>query len=588
MSPLILCGALISLVVSANAVNNSQSLEVSTTLLTLPSRAIHTHKNCVLLKKKSEILEIVELLKSDRIHVVDIRIVFSRNGSYKLNLADVKVSDPIGQEILYTLQQWRFKYVTWTLNAGIRHFELNVEESPNDCIDELTDVADFASKNILDIVRSMNLTTHYKVWYSFNKLEQICCPTATYNMPKCSHELCSKDNSLLYESYVLWDIAAVLMMFGLFWGGVSLLSVFLSRTKFGIKYPEYYKLKESMMSMISIFFTIVWEERDRKASFIRSFLLRGVFLYFIYLQFGPIRFFDTHILLFLFSGLFFSIPYLFKPKITKSLILGEIEEECEPSCVFSITQRFVDNISVLHVVSDLGYGQSPYFDLIKDITKPFNLKFWEKIPFFDFLTSSLRTRGSNRIFCRFFKFLTLFFCYVFEIVFWSVFLCIAIAFYAFFVIPCVPVLYVFNLIFLAGSLKYSYIEFCSNFWSILGLIDLMSLCTFFIFSFFVMTFGTQSFVLGLFLNLTYFIPYFAFLAVLLFYCGSYWKSMEEKYLVLKRLIYEECQDVQDVNNGCIPNRHLKKKEYYPWFPKFFMIKSGKYCYHTIRTCFILD
>ena len=36
--------------------------------------------------------------------------------------------------------------------------------------------------------------------------------------------------------------------------------------------------------------------------------------------------------------------------------------------------------------------------------------------------------------------------------------------------------------------------------------------------------------------------------------------MEERYLVLKRLIYEECRDVQTVNNGCIPSRHPKRDE----------------------------
>jgi hypothetical protein len=36
--------------------------------------------------------------------------------------------------------------------------------------------------------------------------------------------------------------------------------------------------------------------------------------------------------------------------------------------------------------------------------------------------------------------------------------------------------------------------------------------------------------------------------------------MEEKYCVLKRLIYEACRDKQQVNNVCIPNRHPKRKE----------------------------
>jgi hypothetical protein len=36
--------------------------------------------------------------------------------------------------------------------------------------------------------------------------------------------------------------------------------------------------------------------------------------------------------------------------------------------------------------------------------------------------------------------------------------------------------------------------------------------------------------------------------------------MEEKYCVLKRLIYEACRDKQQVYNGCIPNRHPKREE----------------------------
>ena len=70
----------------------------------------------------------------------------------------------------------------------------------------------------------------------------------------------------------------------------------------------------------------------------------------------------------------------------------------------------------------------------------------------------------------------------------------------------------------------------------------------------------MSFLQGLFLNLIYFIPYFALFSVLTFYCSTYWKTMEEKYFVLKRLIYEACRETQNINNGCIPNRHPKPNE----------------------------
>ena len=36
--------------------------------------------------------------------------------------------------------------------------------------------------------------------------------------------------------------------------------------------------------------------------------------------------------------------------------------------------------------------------------------------------------------------------------------------------------------------------------------------------------------------------------------------MEEKYFLLKRLIYEACRETENINNGCIPNRHPKPNE----------------------------
>jgi flagellar biosynthesis GTPase FlhF len=62
-------------------------------------------------------------------------------------------------------------------------------------------------------------------------------------------------------------------------------------------------------------------------------------------------------------------------------------------------------------------------------------------------------------------------------------------------------------------------------------------------------------LLGLLLNLTYFIPYFAFISVLTFYSLGFWKSMEEKYFLLQRLIYE----YRDCDNG---EQIADNKEFY--------------------------
>ena len=59
---------------------------------------------------------------------------------------------------------------------------------------------------------------------------------------------------------------------------------------------------------------------------------------------------------------------------------------------------------------------------------------------------------------------------------------------------------------------------------------------------YILTFAIQSLLLGLFLNLTYFLPYLTAISVFTFYGHGIWKSVEEKYFLLKLLIYEECQE----------------------------------------------
>ena len=56
-----------------------------------------------------------------------------------------------------------------------------------------------------------------------------------------------------------------------------------------------------------------------------------------------------------------------------------------------------------------------------------------------------------------------------------------------------------------------------------------------------LTYALQFFLLGLFLNLAYFLPYLAAISVFTFYFYGTWKSLEQKYFLLKLLIYEECQ-----------------------------------------------
>ena len=565
MFPLILCGVLITLVVSTNAGNISENLKVTTTLPILPFKAIPSDQECVPKMKKSEISKIVELFRSDRVHVVDIRLSFSGNGYHQRLLSDlrVKLLNPIGREILYTLEHSELHFVTWTLKAGVRYFKLNVEESHNNCVDRWKSVADFALENMQIIVRSINLPTNYEVWYSFKEIpsgekRKFCCQITNYNLSQCSDELCSEKNSFLYSDVA--QAATIVVVFGSFCllcGFTWLLFVFLSHTEFNLKYPKYYKLEESLMSPFSILLKTVWEEYGGKISFIRSCLSVGFIFYFSYFQIGMFA------LPFLLWGPIFTIPCFYKRKITKSCSRMQNKHNDASSIPFFSWQSFVFNADMLReerlcgrkLPSRFGSSFGEFVDVMKQLL-PFDLKFWAGMLFHDYITSCVDVHCENRIL----KILLLCPCYVFEIVISFCFLCIAVVLSVVYVVIVYSFVYLFQLLFLVVSLKYSSIKFPHRLFDLLCLIDLVGLCAFIILSCYVMTSVVQSLVLGLFLNLTYFIPYFALLAVLLFYCGSYWKSMEEKYLVLKRLIYEECRDVQGVNNGCIPNRHPKRDE----------------------------
>ena len=90
----------------------------------------------------------------------------------------------------------------------------------------------------------------------------------------------------------------------------------------------------------------------------------------------------------------------------------------------------------------------------------------------------------------------------------------------------------------------------------LSLIYLIVTLIFFLFplhSYLMLAFSILFLLLGLFLNLSYFIPYLASFSVFAFYGCGYWASLEEKYFLLKFLIYEACLDEQKHNNDPNPN-----------------------------------
>lgn len=80
-------------------------------------------------------------------------------------------------------------------------------------------------------------------------------------------------------------------------------------------------------------------------------------------------------------------------------------------------------------------------------------------------------------------------------------------------------------------------------------------------TYYILTFTLKSFLLGLFLNLTYFLLYLAAISVFIFYSYGIWKSLEEKYFLLKLIIYEVCEEKRlgtfDVNGTAQKDEKLE-------------------------------
>ena len=113
--------------------------------------------------------------------------------------------------------------------------------------------------------------------------------------------------------------------------------------------------------------------------------------------------------------------------------------------------------------------------------------------------------------------------------------------------------FVLPLIFLKQTIRLGYGKnsekhFYPQFFLVVDSIVSMALYIFQFHISYILTFALQSLLLGLFLNLTYFLPYLTAISVFAFYGHGIWKSVEEKYFLLKLLIYEECQEKKAKTN----------------------------------------
>ena len=523
----------------------------------LSSNASSDSKPCTLKMKDGEISQIVELFNNDHVHVVDISVSLPNVSHGKELLSDfhVQIMNPIGREILFALNV--YGSVQWTLTVGIEDFKLQPVESQNGCITKETMVTKFALETVQNIVRRINLATNYDVWYSFKEILSVkeCCHVSKLDLLKCN-DGCSKSYSYLFHSLPIWDvihnILIIVLSFCISWCILH----FQSLSDFDVKYSKYYKLEESRMSPSFIFFKIIWEENSRIISCIRVCALVSGLLLFLSFAFKTF-FGGIYILAVLgFSVLGYVMLFLLWGDIATPSP-SELSESRNQDIEFSFDEKY-------SLLVWLGYDAQQLrqelkicenIGMIKVFTSIFNIKLLRKAnKTIDQTFFAKHVKFNNLAL----KFLAKCLCYAFGVFSYFCFVLSLLPFHSF--PPIVYLKILSNRIPSAPKIKLPWKLLYFLLFVLLVYLTLLLPCVLFLISIVLIPRAIVSLLLGLFLNLIFFIPYLAFFSVLTFYCVSYWKSMEEKYLLLKQLIYEACRDIKHDYNDFEPNRRLKRNE----------------------------
>ena len=556
------CGFMFSFVsTSSNNQTSNERINISTALpamSNLSSIGSTGSKHCTLEMKDSEISQIVELFNNDLVHVVDIAVSLSNVSHGKELLSDfhVQLMNPIGREILFALDfnvPW-FKTLPWTLTVGIKHFKLHVLESQNGCIRNKTKATEFVWQTVQNIVRTINLGTKYDVWISFKDISsgkelKGCCHMTKLNMLECN-DGCSKSNS--YLSGCFWNGSYSILVFVFLlcftWCVLHLQSL----SDFDVEYSEYYKLEDSRMSPSFIFFKIIWEENGRIIACIRVCALAIGFIAFSRFFF-ELSFLAITASVFLGLGAVAYVISKFLSGESTALSLSEFSElkkkRIEFPLIFNYKFLVWYGYDAVQLWEELKSSESIF--RIKILTLLFNKKFWRKASKTVNQKIATFTAKHEKFNNRTLKFLAKCLCYAITLFIYS--LLVVLTFGS----PSLDFVTLINsrLFLVSSGFK---LKDYSTYLSVLFLVLPFKLLTTLAIN--EIPQATVSFFLGLFLNLIFFIPYLAFFSVLIFYCVSYWKSMEENYLLLKQLIYEACRNTKHDNDDFIPNRRLKRND----------------------------
>ncbi|XP_028418424.1 uncharacterized protein LOC114543773 [Dendronephthya gigantea] len=495
-----------------------------------PSATVNTKDpQCALLMNESGITEVIKLVQHELVNIVDLSFSTSSNNRLLAN-KQIAIVKPIGEQILYALDINDYNYAMWSLNVGRRSYNLNVREDPEEC---LGDSYDYVVANTFKriVLRMKPNPTNYKICYlqrtNLWESRQICCHI-TKPDPTNFEYRCPEIQSHHGTYNFLWVIAIF---------GTGLLPVifliflysFLSHSVFDEKYPQYRKLQESPMSLSSILFKFFWSERGGIVTFIRKIALISALLCIIH------RSYRSNLL-----NIIVLLPMIaYHALVISSLVAYRIRNK--------------RNKEFIEILQDEGFvGGVPFLNHL-----PFNVKSWRRnvrdVENFIFTIPNKFVRPTVKTIP---KSVALYACYSLKVVLFVFFFLLApaiIYFYAILFLTPHLIMQILEFEYTYHRDKYFYPSHCEMF----DVLCAVLLLTFTSYSYYILVLASQSFLLGLFLNIAYFAPYAAPLAVTAFYCCTCWKSVERKYYYLEQLIYEECGK-EEINNNS--NQRLQQNE----------------------------
>ena len=367
-------------------------------------------------------------------------------------------------------------------------------------------------------------------------VRRICCEITKPDFTNFTYE-CGENYSFLLNTSLPWILTTVMAgLIPIYM--VRLLNMLISYSIFDQNHSQYHKLQESTMSPSSIFLKMIWKEQSIVISFVRWSIFLCAFSYIIHFCYKSWSALDSPVV-----GFCIAFIYVLVAVITLDCVQSGSEIKLENKGLeWKVTLPF----NIKHLTNDNNLEGVKNFII--------------ETPHAVSSSGNGMLRSSGQYTCYLLKLLLVLLLVCLFIPLFFIGLYIYIFTYklpiAAIMVSCEAVGTKFD------RLTWSPTRYMQNFARTICLtLFLILLCVFVIFLHYicyVLPFAIQSFLLGLFLNLISFIPYLASFYVFTFYCCTYWKSLEEKYFVLKLLIYEACRDKEENNDNV--NRYLEQNE----------------------------